>query len=60
MIAFKEFTLSLVFIVGWFILIFSIVGLIVSLFAEGIWVFVLVSVISIGLFLIWFYKKLSH
>ncbi|RZT21455.1 hypothetical protein [Fictibacillus sp. BK138] len=60
MSALKEFTFSFLIIVGWFILIAGIIGLIVSLFAEGMWIFVPLSFISIGLFLIWFYKKFSH
>ncbi|ASK64096.1 hypothetical protein CFK37_19020 [Virgibacillus phasianinus] len=54
-----EFILSVVLILGWFILIAGIIGFIISLIAKGMFIVVPSSAIAIGLLCIWFYKKLS-
>jgi hypothetical protein len=52
-----EFSLSLIFILGWFILIAGIIGFIVSLIAKGIYIVVPSLAIIVGLLFIWSYKK---
>ncbi len=54
-----EFSLSLVFILGWFILLAGIIGFIASIIAKGIHIIIPTSAILIGLLCIYIYKKIS-